>query len=98
MQGQLFTQDFLFHGSRETPPYQELSAQAFAAFGSHLHDIYVDLNAASTLNEAQTEQLVIERVLVQLGWGSDYLPQVNLSASGARTFPTSCSSPTVRPT
>ena len=32
MQGQLFTQDFLLHGIRATPPYLALEAAAFAAF------------------------------------------------------------------
>jgi hypothetical protein len=39
------------------------------------------------MNEAHTEQLVIERVLVELGWGSDYLPQVNLSGKRREDVP-----------
>jgi len=39
------------------------------------------------LNEAQTEKQVIERVLVQLGWGEDYLPQVNLSEKRREDVP-----------
>jgi hypothetical protein len=31
MQGQLFTQDFLLHGIRETQPYLALEAEALAA-------------------------------------------------------------------
>ncbi|HEX7383657.1 MAG TPA: hypothetical protein VF291_05050, partial [Burkholderiaceae bacterium] len=79
MQGQLFTQDFLLHGIRETPPWQALEEADFAAFRAGLGAIYGALDAATTLNEAQTEQLVIERVLRELGWSDDYLPQVNLS-------------------
>ena len=78
MQGQLFTQDFLLHGIRQTPPFQALADDAFKAFVAELHVIFSGLTAQSTLNEAQTEKQVIERVLVQLGWGDDYLPQVNL--------------------
>jgi hypothetical protein len=87
MQGQLFTQDFLRHGIRETPPYQALEPAAFEAFETRLRAIFHGLDAASTLNEAQTEQLVIERVLVELGWGQDYLPQVNLSGKRREDVP-----------
>ena len=87
MQGQLFTQDFLRFGIRETPPYQALGDEAFKAFRSSLQGIYAGLSADTTLNEAQTEQLVIERVLVELGWGQDYLPQVNLSGKRREDVP-----------
>jgi hypothetical protein len=87
MQGQLFTQDFLLHGIRETPPYQSLDDAALIHFRSALQTIYQPLRADSELNEAQTEQLVIERVLVELGWGNDYLPQVNLSGKRREDVP-----------
>ncbi|MDP2007257.1 MAG: hypothetical protein Q8K45_16395, partial [Rubrivivax sp.] len=87
MQGQLFTQDFLLHGIRETPPYLALGEGAFAAFEASLRGIFQGLNADSTLNEAQTEQLVIERVLRELGWRDDYLPQVNLSGKRREDVP-----------
>jgi hypothetical protein len=79
MQGQLFTQDFLRHGIRETPPYQAFTEEAAADFEQRLRGIFAGLAADTVMNEAQTEQLVIERVLGELGWGGDYLPQVNLS-------------------
>lgn len=87
MQGQLFSQDFLHRGIRETPPYETLSDAQFDAFRSALKGIYAPLNTESTLNEAQTEQLVIEKVLVELGWGDDYLPQVNLSGKRREDVP-----------
>jgi hypothetical protein len=87
MQGQLFTQDFLRFGIRETEPYRALTSQAHEAFVARLRGIFAGLEAASTLNEAQTEQLVIERVLGELGWGSDYLPQVNLSGKRREDVP-----------
>ena len=87
MQGQLFTQDFLLHGIRETPPYLALEAAAFAAFEVRLRGIFSGLGADTTLNEAQTEQLVIERVFVELGWHDDYLPQVNLSGKRREDVP-----------
>ena len=66
MQGQLFSQDFLHHGIRQTPPYQALDEPTLLAFQARLQAIFAGLSAASTLNEAQTEQLVIERVLAAL--------------------------------
>ena len=82
MQGQLFTQDFLLRGVQGTPPYQDFSDTAFTDFQSALRGIFTGLDAASTINEAQTEQLVINNVLVALGWGDDTLPQVNADPKG----------------
>jgi hypothetical protein len=87
MQGQLFTQDFLTRGALETPPYLALTDTAFAAFRAALQGIYAELNAGSTINEAQTEALVINKVLVALGWGDDFLPQVNLSGKRREDVP-----------
>ena len=68
MQGQLFSQDFLQHGIREMAPYLALDDAAFEAFERRLANIFGALKAAATLNEAQTEQLPIERFLLELGW------------------------------
>ena len=87
MQGQLFTQDFLTRGVTETPPWQELTPEIFAAFTEALRNIFKGLNAASTLNEAQTETEVINKVLAALGWGDDTLPQVNLSGKRREDVP-----------
>jgi len=87
MQGQLFSQDFLRFGIRDTPPYQALSAEAAAAFEQRLRAIFAGLSAETVMNEAQTEQLVIERVLMELGWADDYLPQVNLSGKRREDVP-----------
>lgn len=87
MQGQLFTQDFLTRGVTETPPHQALTDDAFAAFCSSLQSIFNGLDSASTINEAQTEALVINKVLLALGWGDDLLPQVNLSGKRREDVP-----------
>ncbi len=86
MQGQLFTQEFLSRGILDTPPYQTLDAGRFAAFEQALHGIYDSLRADSTLNEAQTEALVINKVLLELGWDST-LPQVNSDPKGREAVP-----------
>ena len=87
MQGQLFTQDFLSRGIRETQNCQDLSEARLAEFHDRLHAIYTGLGAGSTINEAQTEQLVIDKVLAALGWGDDYLPQVNATGRGREDVP-----------
>ncbi|MFT3777489.1 MAG: hypothetical protein QM772_04280 [Ottowia sp.] len=87
MQGQLFSQDFLARGILETPPWQQQGAVAFDAFKADLASIFQGLDAASTINEAQTETLVIHRVLTALGWGDDFLPQVNLSGKRREDVP-----------
>ncbi|MFM8899786.1 MAG: Eco57I restriction-modification methylase domain-containing protein [Burkholderiales bacterium] len=87
MQGQLFTQDFLLHGIRHTPPYQNLDDKVFAHFEQALAQLTQNLRADSVLNEAQTEQALIHPLLNLLGWGSDYLPQVNMSAKGREDVP-----------
>ncbi|MDP1646964.1 MAG: Eco57I restriction-modification methylase domain-containing protein [Rubrivivax sp.] len=87
MQGQLFSQDFLLRGIQETPPWQNLADAEFDAFEAALRGIFVGLDGHSTINEAQTEQLVIERVLREIGWADDYLPQVNLSGKRREDVP-----------
>jgi Eco57I restriction-modification methylase len=87
MQGQLFTQDFLTRGISETPPHQDLTDAAFVAFREALGGIFNGFSGDSTNNEAQTEQLVINKVLVALGWGDDTLPQVNADPKGREAVP-----------
>ena len=87
MQGQLFTQDFLHAGIRETPPFQALNPDVFKAFREALAQVFAGLSADSTINEAQTEQVVIQKVLLALGWGDDTLPQVNLSGKRREDVP-----------
>ena len=87
MQGQLFTQDFLTRGVKETPPFEALDDAAFAAFNSSLQSIYSGFSAQSTNNEAQTESEIIHKVVALLGWGGDTLPQVNADPKGRESVP-----------
>jgi hypothetical protein len=87
MQGQLFTQDFLTRGITETPPWQALTDASFGVFQQALQAIYTGFTGQSTNNEAQTEALVINKVLTALGWGDDTLPQVNSDAKGRESVP-----------
>ena len=87
MQGQLFSQDFLIRGISETPPHQDLTDAAFAAFREGLAGIFQGFSVDSSNNEAQTEQLVIHKVLAALGWADDFLPQVNADPKGREAVP-----------
>ncbi len=87
MQGQLFTQDFLHRGIRETPPYQALDAATFGRFQAALRSIFQALDVHSNRNEAQTEQAVIEPVLIELGWHGLTTRQVNMSVKGREDVP-----------
>ncbi len=87
MQGQLFTQDFLTRGIFETPPHQDLTTANFATFRAEMASIFKGFDGASNNNEAQTENLLITKVLVALGWGDDTLPQVNSDPKGRQAVP-----------
>jgi hypothetical protein len=87
MQGQLFTQDFLLHGIRDTPPYQALEATQVSALETQLRAVFAGRTASSTLNEAQTEQLIIQPLLLNLGWQDATLAQVNLSEKRREDVP-----------
>ena len=87
MQGQLFTQDFLHAGVRETPAFEAVTPAVFDTVHAALTAAFTGLNAASTINEAQTEQAVIQKVLWALGWGDDTMPQVNLSGKRREDVP-----------
>ncbi len=88
MQGQLFTQDFLTRGVLETPCFQEALAQGqFAAFEARLRSLYSAVDAHATINEAQTESVLITPALVALGWEDGFLPQVNLSGKRREDVP-----------
>jgi hypothetical protein len=87
MQGQLFTQEFLTRGVMDTPPHREMSEAAFDAFKAELLNIYQGVDGGSTINEAQTESLIIGKVLQALGWSGDILPQVNADSKGREAVP-----------
>jgi hypothetical protein len=71
MQGQLFTQDFLTRGVLDTPPYQSLGDSDFSAFKAALQGIFAGFSGASKPNEAQTENDIINKVLLELGYVDD---------------------------
>ena len=87
MQGQLFSQDFLTRGVLDTPACQALDDAALGSFCAALRGVFAPFNGTSGINEAQTESLIIQKVLALLGWGDEVLPQVNLSVKGREDVP-----------
>ena len=87
MQGQLFKQDFLTRGVYETPPFQAFSEADFVHFSGAMRVIFAGLDSTSVLNEAQTESQIIYKVLTELGWADDTLPQVNADSRGREAVP-----------
>ena len=87
MQGQLFSSDFLLRGIQETDAWRQVSDAALDAFIERLRAHYAPFAADSTLNEAQTEDELIEPVLDLLGWEDAWISQVNLSLTGREDVP-----------
>lgn len=74
MLGQLFTQEFLKTGIGETPLWRSVTDAELDAFIADLKAIYAQFKASSNLNELVTENEILVRVLVKLGW-TDILTQ-----------------------
>ena len=87
MQGQLFSSDFLLRGIKETDAWRGLTEGALDAFIDQLHAHYAPFKANSILNEAQTEDELIEPVIDLLGWNDAWISQVNLSETGREDVP-----------
>lgn len=68
MQGQLFTSDFLKEGIKETPVWKQADDATVDAFIGALQAIYAPFAADSHLNEPDTENDIIVKVLAALGW------------------------------
>lgn len=86
MIGQLFTQDFLSAGIRDTPVWQAVTDADLDGFVGRLKTIYGQFKADSNLNEPVTENEIIVRVLSALGW-SDILTQQVASKSRREDVP-----------
>lgn len=102
MQGQLFTQDFLTRGVLDTPAWQALTPAHDTQFESALRSIYEGLSAESSINEAQTEALVINKVLALAETDGDHLhhpgkPSPSCASKTRRLLATFAAATTSRP-
>lgn len=85
MHGLLFSSDFLAEGIRLTPGWMQ-TEPAFVRFREAIAGIYRDLRTDTTLNEAQTEDEVILKVMAALGW-TQSLRQATANAAGRLDVP-----------
>jgi len=85
MQGQLFTSDFLREGICQTPGWMA-SESDFISFREAIRRVYSGLAPDTALNEAQTEDEIILKVLEALGW-THWLRQANASGKGRQDVP-----------
>ncbi|MFZ4537937.1 Eco57I restriction-modification methylase domain-containing protein [Propionivibrio sp.] len=86
-EGQLFSSDFLLRGIRETDAWRTMPEAELDAFIAALQTHFAPFSAASTLNESQTENELVEPILDLLGWENAWISQVNLSISGREDVP-----------
>lgn len=82
MLGQLFTQEFLKTGICDSPLWRSITDTEIEAFIADLKTIYAPFKASSNLNEPMTENEILVRVLVKLGW-TDILTQ-QIASKGRR--------------
>lgn len=83
--GLLFSTDFLREGIRQTPGWMQSEA-AFVRFREAIAVVFRDLDAGTSINEAQTEDDVILRVMAALGW-TEFMRQASASAAGRSDVP-----------
>ncbi len=76
MDGKLFSQDFLKYGITESPVWQAVDEPLFNEFKQNSTLIFKHINAASVINEANTESEIIDKMLDLLGWQNLNLKQV----------------------
>ena len=86
MIGQLFTQDFLSTGIRDTPAWRAVTDAELEEFESKIKTVYAQFKTDSNLNEPVTENETIVRVLSRLGW-TDILTQQVASSSRREDVP-----------
>ncbi len=86
MQGQLFTTDFRAEGIKETPVWKQLDDASVAAFIGNLKAILAPIKAGTRLNEADTENELIVKVLAELGW-PDLLRQQSATEKRRKDIP-----------
>ena len=86
-QGTLFTDDFLNEGIRETDIWCALTPEALAEFRAHLQTIFERRRRSARLNEAQTEERIVQPLLKALGWEGCYSVQERAEAKGRANVP-----------
>ena len=86
-QGTLFTEDFLTEGVREIQAWRELADETIETFQRDLHAIFSKVSDPQRLNEAQTEERIIQPLLNALGWDGCYSVQERAESKGRANVP-----------
>jgi hypothetical protein len=86
-QGTLFTEDFLNEGILETEELRNLPAGIIDSFREQLRVIFGRVANPSRLNEAQTEERIVQPILQALGWGGCYSVQERAETKGRANVP-----------
>ena len=86
-QGTLFTDDFLNEGIRETEAWRALTPEMLAEFRASLQSIFSGVADPARLNEAQTEERIVQPLLKALGWEGCYSVQERAEARGRANVP-----------
>jgi hypothetical protein len=86
-QGTLFSEDFLNEGIRETDAWRALPADCAEALRAQLGKLLGKVANPARLNEAQTEERVIQPILDALGWAGCFSVQERAEARGRSNVP-----------
>jgi hypothetical protein len=86
-QGTLFTEDFLNEGIQGTDAWRAIAPNATAEFRNSLRGTFQKIANPSRLNEAQTEERIVKRILEVLGWDGCYWVQERLETKGRANVP-----------
>ncbi len=86
-QGTLFTEDFLNEGIRETDAWRELPADLAGSLRAQLGKVFAKIAKPSRLNEAQTEERIIQPIFEGLNWGGCFSVQERAEIRGRANVP-----------
>ena len=86
-QGTLFTEDFVSEGIAGTDAWREVMPETITAFLENLRSIFGAVANPARLNEAQTEERVIQPILHALGWEGCYSVQERAEVKGRANVP-----------
>src|SRR5689334_21114773 len=85
-QGSLFSSDFLNDSITRLPDWVEIADKKIADLAATLQSVFAKFPTGQSPNEAQTEDDLVWKVLLELGW-QDYLRQQNLAPKGRDDVP-----------
>jgi len=82
----LLTSEYLFDGLQKDPKALP-TPEVCAYFAEELSQIYAQIPEGKKLNEAETERLIVSKVLNALGWKEQFLTQQKMRSNERRDVP-----------